>query len=1138
MTVDKKCLLALDAVKLFNSAVTVSRLYPAISPQVANAVERAYKGVKEFTRKQGELAFGKSGQEYRLCGVPVPKELREEISEIVAFRHLDLLGIEHVVLPSSIDRAVFNRILSVFLARKEKISREGGGRLFVNSIELGSYFPETYEPSEEPFETVDGAPSGKLEITCDSATEDQLSALFHEFRSPQSPQSFRKLFEGGPEKSASIVAAGVGRIIDLHTIPEDRERLVRVRHFSLFLGNVGTLILKDDWEKTALGTASLLIDHIDGPILGFLFAQKLNDGFGEAMSRALLECAPNDMFEKAVGLLRERAEFLARQKRDGSPQANVVAETLSGLLDSVKGKQLLGREKAKTLITKGEKERRRRRLETGVEALIQGNTEGLQSDEIAFSLPAVVSQLIDDGEQDRALVIIERVAVEMLGGDDLLRKRLIQSLVLIADRLRDDGNLNWLEKISGALISWVRESDEGDYIYEKCLSILQAVMNHCWDRSNYARADQILSVFFKIRSGQLQKSPPVVALIGRVQDLAFNRAKVEHFFNAFLKNKGDGQVDERLSMLGRPSANLFIDVLLKNEDRTERLRIVDLLGNMGHVAVPVVFERINEPMPWFGKRNLLKLAAEIAGPEYVDQVLPFLKHEDLRVQREAFVCVYVISGERRREAMLKCIDYCSEILFPQVVKALLPYSDEEIARRLSVLLKDQANFSEKVRGPLVDAVIKVLARSGSAEGRKALRKFIEGRKTKSNGKLPEAIWKSAEAALKQLVEALGAETASKGAENSVAPPLKKSSQKPMVPPAEVKKLKKKTADVPREKDFSRLEQSKQVTALLDKDNKDGARELLSDLVEQKARAGKFGEAEAYREWIMEIDPMALTDIIRAAEIIEEEKIASVDSTHAESWSELYEVLSTEEFAVLYHAMERRSYLNEEPIVTQGSMQSCLYFISQGKVKIHYKDRRGDALVKVAAKGDILGAETVFDASVWTVSATCMSRTEVMVLKIKELAKWRDDYPSLESKLSDFCMKSESLRQFFKVSGKDRRHAKRHKVSGRTSNMLLDTKGRDTGITSKGDLFDISAGGISFYLRISRKKNARLLLGRNMRLTVSTEAAPGKQIALEGTIIAVRGHQALENEYSVHVKFVSDLKSNELQGIIDATKGFE
>jgi hypothetical protein len=160
---------------------------------------------------------------------------------------------------------------------------------------------------------------------------------------------------------------------------------------------------------------------------------------------------------------------------------------------------------------------------------------------------------------------------------------------------------------------------------------------------------------------------------------------------------------------------------------------------------------------------------------------------------------------------------------------------------------------------------------------------------------------------------------------------------------------------------------------------------------------------------------------------------------------------------------------------------------------------------------------------------------VLYLGIDTIFKWREELPALESKLHDFCLKSASLQAYFSRSGKDRRAARRYKLSGRVTSLLLDSRGRDTGIASKGELSDISTGGVSFFLRISQKKNARLLLGRSTRVFLPMEGAVERQVAVLGTIIAVRGHQAMENEYSVHVKFVDDISGSDLQAIVKTGK---
>ena len=67
------------------------------------------------------------------------------------------------------------------------------------------------------------------------------------------------------------------------------------------------------------------------------------------------------------------------------------------------------------------------------------------------------------------------------------------------------------------------------------------------------------------------------------------------------------------------------------------------------------------------------------------------------------------------------------------------------------------------------------------------------------------------------------------------------------------------------------------------DNKEAAVELLFDLILRHAREKNFEKAEALRERLFEVDPMSLTEIIKSAEIIEEEKNESIDPDHLNVW---------------------------------------------------------------------------------------------------------------------------------------------------------------------------------------------------------------------------------------------------------------
>ena len=70
---------------------------------------------------------------------------------------------------------------------------------------------------------------------------------------------------------------------------------------------------------------------------------------------------------------------------------------------------------------------------------------------------------------------------------------------------------------------------------------------------------------------------------------------------------------------------------------------------------------------------------------------------------------------------------------------------------------------------------------------------------------------------------------------------------------------------------------------------------------------------------------------------------------------------------------------------------------------------------------------------------------------------------------------------------------------------------------KGLLSDISVGGLSFFLKITKKETAHLLLGRRLNIKCAFQLGD-TQIKLEqyGTVVGVRLQTF--SDYSIHVKF--------------------
>lgn len=316
----------------------------------------------------------------------------------------------------------------------------------------------------------------------------------------------------------------------------------------------------------------------------------------------------------------------------------------------------------------------------------------------------------------------------------------------------------------------------------------------------------------------------------------------------------------------------------------------------------------------------------------------------------------------------------------------------------------------------------------------------------------------------------------------------------------------------------------QIFQLVAKGNKDVAKKQLFDLVVACARKKDFFNAERLRERIYEIDPMALMEIIQSGDIIEEEKSGAISKDHLEIWTKLLTVLSTEEFNSLYHEMEERSYKPEETIVAQGAKNDELFFINHGSVRASYMGGDKELFLKNMGSGEIAG-ENFFNASVWTVSLTAQQQTSISVLKREKLVRLEQRIPGIESKLIDYYNRSSDIYAAMKKKGMDRRTHERFKVEGKIQLQIVDDKDRILS-SFRGELTDISQGGLSFFIRITKKENSRLLLGRSIKAGIPVRG--GQDMVLRGTVIGVQAFDLVLSDYSVHVKFKNELTRGDLK----------
>lgn len=308
---------------------------------------------------------------------------------------------------------------------------------------------------------------------------------------------------------------------------------------------------------------------------------------------------------------------------------------------------------------------------------------------------------------------------------------------------------------------------------------------------------------------------------------------------------------------------------------------------------------------------------------------------------------------------------------------------------------------------------------------------------------------------------------------------------------------------------------------------DAAIKSLLFLITKYAQKHDFETANSLREKIITIDPMALTDAIKAHEIIEDSRRRPVDKGHMEVWSRLYDTLTMDEANILFNDMQERTFRPGETIFSQGTRNTYLYFINSGQAKHLYLQDNREMFLKRISTGNIAGEDTFFDATLCTTSLFAIDRVKAHFLEAGILTRWQGTAPGLEKKLRAFCEKEEKIHDLLKRNAMDRRTQRRVLLPGRILIRLVSNEGEPIGQTLRGHLGDVSVGGISFQIKVKERGQAQLLLGRKLHVRFNMPPTM-TEVERIGIALGVRykanDETETDDDFSVHIKF-DDLLTN-------------
>jgi len=838
------------------------------------------------------------------------------------------------------------------------------------------------------------------------------------------------------------------------------------------------------------GQAACRLVTLQDQELGWVLVQRYRGIFGEQLYSQVIAQMSDEQFER----IAQRLNLLAQNKQTSTSTLD-TKELLGGyqrLMNTIRGEKL----RAALAMHQEQQDKKQQlnqnQIRENIKLLLSGDHTVLVDDQVVRTLPASVQRLLQHNKNEAA----DKLLIQMVAGlqkkDTEVCRGSAEALGRTAGALVQAGEWQRFDRLLPALkqaLPFMEDLQAGS----QALLALEQLTRHHLTQKAYNRAINALNVLFDLTIHSPGSNSAFYDLAQTCLVRLAEPALLDELLdNIQACNKESDNCWYLISRMGAGAANFLMERLGRSESREERELLLRLIGDIGKPARDALLLLLQQESPWYVTRNIIRLLKHVGDADCFATIAPFLQHEDLRIQQEVIQTLGVIGGTARKNFFLHELKNASDDLKPLIIRQLGKIHNESIVLPLTDLLQSSAGPPHQAKEQLQIEICVALVRLGSKKALAGLKKVTQTKNIPGIEDYSPKVLAAAESALQAI------SAGSKVLTDPIQQPE---------PTSHIHLTRKN--DPLAEKEASIFRKA-------GRGNVEEAKQELYNLVISCAEKKDFANAERLRERIYEIDPMALSEIIRSGEIIERQKTGAVNRDQLDTWSRLLKKLNNVEFSAIYHELQERKFVPEEIIVRQGDKNDELYFINQGSIKISYNKDGRDIFVNSMNSGQIIG-ENFFDASFWTVTLTALTSVNISVLKWDSFRRWREEYPGLEAKLQSFYKQCNTTRQLIEKKGLDRRQHERIRLSRKIQLQLTDHNNKPIGRGFRGELADISEGGLSFLIRISKKENTRLLLGRNMRITIPVGGEPG-HLQLYGLAIGIQPYELLERDFSVHIKF--------------------
>ncbi len=696
----------MEVVVIMNSAMINMRLYPLTNSLIVNTVNRLHDSLGALLAEQNPLTLVAWEKSLLINGEALTQKYMERPQVAIILMLMVNCGIRSIAFHREIEKRELTYFLELMC---KKTNRAGGER----ELDLAYHLSKIPNITINQIRYTDQA----LNVENSNISEEAIATLLTVVRDPNRIDRLEKLRElssGDPGWLIRTLHAGIEQLVAQVGTVSYAETSAQIIRMLRSLDTIAEEDRKDEFSEQMVYELS----HLDASILAEVILSNTHMLDNNLLTRVVegLECGK---IQEIIELLKKQKEQQSSTNRAGGASAN---KALERLMLTEKGAECIQSFNERLGSEGKEEDKQLQEIQNRWAAFFSDLDVGQPNLEAAEELTSIINELLVKGAAAPAKWMMGQLVRRLSHGCEDVRGAISDIIARLIGSLPGQQRMTLAVEWRETLLSWMAS--------ETAASDSYVVIGECLvDMAKQALHNKKLGDSLPVVEALQRKSSYGVRAEGEVSskaDKLLSRLAVADILDPIIEEfhtNGTGQRDlaaRHLVSLGSQDINPLLNLLRDSEDSAERVRLLNLISEIGQAAIPPIVRRLTPDRAWYELRNLVWLLGRIGGEDEVKALAPLFRHDDSRVQREVLKGIIGIGGESRGEILLAALPLVDGQVKAAVVAALGSLKYRPAVQTLIEMFKAKSEMSTELRVDLQMKICLALGSIGDPEAKSLL----------------------------------------------------------------------------------------------------------------------------------------------------------------------------------------------------------------------------------------------------------------------------------------------------------------------------------------------------------------------------------------------------------------------------------